>query len=197
MSRNIIDAIVEIINCNSFQLSQIYNASNRVNASGEALEIFVKDLFAGTVGMANSSQKNTLLSNTFSYLGNNSNPPDAILKKGDAIEIKKIETNNAGLALNSSYPKDKLYSNDTMISKDCKVCEDDENGLGWDVKDMIYAVGVMEKSSKNIKSLAFVYGVDYCADREVYLRIKNTIKAGVEEINGVEFAETRELGRIN
>ena len=48
-------------------------------------------------------------SEVFSYLGNTSNPPDMIIKDGDAIEVKKIEGFNT-LMLNSSYPKQKLYS---------------------------------------------------------------------------------------
>ena len=42
-----------------------------------------------------------------------------------------------------------------------------------------------------------VYGVDYCAEEEIYTRIKSTIKYGVEDIQGIEFSETKELGRIN
>jgi hypothetical protein len=42
-----------------------------------------------------------------------------------------------------------------------------------------------------------VYGLDYCASKECYERIKTTIKNGVESIPGVEFAESKELGHIN
>lgn len=42
-----------------------------------------------------------------------------------------------------------------------------------------------------------VYGLDYCASDSCYKRLKDTIKAGVNAIENVEFAETRELGRIN
>lgn len=41
----------------------------------------------------------------------------------------------------------------------------------------------------------YVYGLDYCANEECYLRIKNTIKNGIESIAGVTFSETKELGR--
>ena len=49
----------------------------------------------------------------------------------------------------------------------------------------------------NIQHLAMVYGEDYCAEEECYLRIKSKIKQGVESIQGVEFSETKELGRVN
>lgn len=65
----------------------------------------------------------------------------------------------------------------------------------WQKKDMLYAVGIM--NGENLQSLAFVYGDDYCADEEIYKAVKQRIKQGVETIEGVEFAETKELGRIN
>lgn len=42
-----------------------------------------------------------------------------------------------------------------------------------------------------------VYGIDYCADAECYLKIKNQIKEGIGNIGGIQFAETKELGRVN
>lgn len=76
-----------------------------------------------------------------------------------------------------------------MIKKACKTCEN------WNVKDMIYAVGVVD--TNNLTSLALVYGDDYCAEKSVYEQIKSVIKNGVESISGVEFSETKELGRVN
>lgn len=156
---------------------------------GGALEEYVKDLFAGTVGEKDEKLRNRKLSEVFSYLGNQNNPPDSIVRGQDAIEVKKIMNNDAALALNSSYPKSKLYSNSPMISNACKNCED------WTVKDMIYIVGVVH--GEKLKSLCMVYGEDYCADMETYEKVKNVIKSGVEGIDGVEFAPTRELGRVN
>ena len=48
-----------------------------------------------------------------------------------------------------------------------------------------------------IKHLAFVYGIDYAASEDVYSRIKQKIKLGVETIPDVEFSDTKELGRVN
>lgn len=129
------------------------------------------------------------ISDVFSYLGNNSNPPDAMLRGGDAIEVKKIETDGAALALNSSYPKHIVKASSPMISNACKVAEK------WKEKDIIYAVGVVRNN--NLKHLCMVYGLDYCASDECYSRIRATIKKGVESIPGIEFAESRELGHIN
>lgn len=185
---NIINAIYNLVNNPVTKIVSDYSGKNRANNAGDALEKYVKDLFANTLN-TNEIERVEKLSEVFSYLGNNSNPPDAMLKQGDAIEVKKIESETAALALNSSYPKHKLYYNSAMISSACRCAEN------WIEKDMIYAVGVIKKNE--LKHLTMVYGSDYCASEECYNRIKNTIKNGVEKIPGIEFAESRELGHIN
>lgn len=187
---NIINAIYNLVSHPVIELVEYYQGRNRANSSGDALEEYIKDLFADSFEM-NEADRLERLSEVFSYLGNNSNPPDAMIRGGDAIEVKKIETNNASLALNSSYPKHILSSNSPMISAACKGAEE------WTEKDMIYAVGIVDKTNNHLKHLSMVYGLDFCADEECYSRIKRTIKDGVEAIPGVEFAESRELGHIN
>lgn len=185
---NIIDAIVNLVNNPVTELVDYYQGKNRANNSGDSLEEYIKDLFANTFEMP-EKERLEKISQVFSYLGNNSNPPDAMLRNGDAIEVKKIESDNAALALNSSYPKHTVLSSSRMISAACKSAED------WSEKDIIYAVGVVKQNS--LRHLSMVYGLDYCASDECYSRIKSTIKNGVESISGVEFAESRELGHIN
>ncbi len=185
---NIIDAIYNLVNNPITELVDYYQGRNRANNAGDALEEYIKDLFANTFNMPVNERLETL-SQVFSYLGNNSNPPDAMLRGGDAIEVKKIESDNAALALNSSYPKHTVKSTSPMISAACK------NAENWNEKDIIYAVGVVKQNK--LKHLSMVYGLDYCASDECYSRIKSTIKTGVENIPGVEFAETKELGHIN
>ena len=187
---NIINAIYNLVNHPVVELVEYYQGRNRANNAGDALEEYIKDLFADSFEM-NETDRLEKLSEVFSYLGNNSNPPDAMIRGGDAIEVKKIETNNAALALNSSYPKHILSSNSPMISAACKSAEE------WTEKDMIYAVGIVDKTNNDLKHLSMVYGLDYCASEECYSRIKKTIKDGVEAIPGVEFAESKELGHIN
>jgi len=186
---NIINAIIQLVENPKFELRKYSESHNRANNMGEALEEYIKDIFAGTVNESDENIRNQKLSEVFSYLGNQNNPPDSMLRGGDAIEVKKIESNDSSLALNSSYPKAKLFADSPMIKNACRTCEN------WTVKDMIYAVGVVDDN--NIKSLALVYGDDYCAEKSVYEQIKTVIKNGVESISGVEFAETKELGRVN
>ena len=128
-------------------------------------------------------------SETFAYLGNQNNPPDAILRGSDAIEVKKIESPTSALALNSSYPKAKLSSSSPMISNACKTAEE------WEEKDLIYAVGVITNSQ--LSALSFVYGMDYAASASVYENTKNAVCEGINSISNLEFSETKELGRIN
>lgn len=186
---NIIDAICNLLKNKPKEIKAYYNKNNRANSMGDSLENFISDLFCDTVLEADESKKLLKKSEVFSYIGNNNNPPDFMLRGGDAIEVKKIENANSTIALNSSYPKVKLFANSQMITTACKNCED------WTQKDMIYSVGVMEKNL--IKSLVFVYGIDYAASCEVYDKIKNVIKQGIKTIAGVEFAQTKELGRVN
>ena len=79
-----------------------------------------------------------------------------------------------------------------MITNACKHCEDDIGG--WEKKDLIYFVGNVHKNK--LKCLTIVYGDCYSASDEIYSRIKNKIKNGVEEINGIEFIHTNELGKL-
>lgn len=188
---NIIDAIITLVNNPITKITEYYQGRNRANNAGDALEEYTKDLFANSFGM-NEAERLKKIESVFSYLGNTNNPPDAMLWNGDAIEVKKIEANNSALALNSSYPKQKLFSESKMINKGCRDAENNQ----WAEKDMIYTIGVVDKEN-NLRHLCMVYGLDYCADEEVYSRIKSTIKQGVESIQGVDFTESKELGHIN
>lgn len=188
---NIIDAIIRLVENPVTNIKEYKIGNNRANNAGVALEEYVKDLFAGSFGLG-EAERAEKLSNAFSYLGNNSNPPDAMLKGGDAIEIKKIETAGGALALNSSYPKHTLKSTSNMISGACRKAE-----AGWEEKDMIYIVGVVPKNAKNLTKMCMVYGMDYCASEECYAGLKAKIKEGVENIPGIDFEETAEIGHIN
>ncbi len=189
---NIINAICNLVENPKIELIRNGESTNRANNMGEALEEYIKDIFAGTVDFEDGQTRTVALSSVFSYLGNQTNPPDSMLRggnSGDAIEVKKIETQTSPLALNSSYPKHKLYSDSQMISKACRDCEQ------WTKRDMIYAVGVVK--DRYLKSLAFVYGEDYCAEKETYEKVKTKIKDGVETIEGIEFIPSKELGHVN
>lgn len=186
---NILQAIKAIIDNPISDIVSYYQGKNRINSVGDALECFVKDIFSEALNEDDLNVKNEKYSEAFSYIGNQNNPPDIILKNGDAIEVKKIESLKSGIALNSSYPKSKLYSDEPMITSSCRNCED------WQEKDIIYAIGVVK--NKKLQLLWLIYGDCYAADREIYQRIRNKINSGITEIPDVEFSETKELGRVN
>ena len=188
---NFLEAISNICSNPITELKSHYSARNRMNNMGDALEIYIQDAFSNSINEKNIEIRSKNINETFSYLGNQNNPPDMILKNGDAIEVKKIQSIGASIALNSSYPKDKLYSSDSRITETCKNCEEGE----WSVKDLIYTIGFT--SDDTLKHLWLFYGDCYAADKSTYTRISNKIKSGIEEISEVEFQVTNELGRVN
>lgn len=186
---NILEAIYNIANHQDFGIKNLYSGRNRANNMGEALENYIKDAFAGTFGITDELQRMQSFNQKFSWLGNQNHPPDIMIKDGDAIEVKKTQSAKSDLALNSSYPKSDIHATSPMITKECKDCEN------WTVKDLIYCVG--HTSDETLNSLWLVYGNIYAAKHETYQRIKNTISDGIGTIPDVEFAETKELGRVN
>ena len=179
---NILEAIANINEHRHFEISSMYSGKNRVNNIGEALEYYVKDAFANTFNIKDEVVRDSILEQKFSWLGNQNNPPDSMIRGGDALEVKKTESANAGLALNSSYPKSTIKKDDPLIVPDFVICEE------WEERDIIYCVG--HTDSSRLKSLWMVYGSIYAARHETYKRIKDTISNGVNSIPNVEFAET-------
>lgn len=188
---NILTAIKAIVENSTLNVVEDSEGviQNRMNQMGQALEEYVKNAFADCMGQ-DSRAALKARNETFSYLGNSTNPPDAMLIGSDAIEIKKINTlGTTQLQLNSSYPKNKLHSDNPKICKACRECE------AWKEKDMIYVVG--QVNDQELQNIFFVYGDLYCDSHEVYEKVENAIKEGIESLDEVELAETNELGRVN
>lgn len=185
---NILEACLTIANNPWGKLQDNNDGRNRVNNVGKALELYIENSFAGIVNDINETDRLKIIDDTYSYLGNQNNPPDLMLKDGDAIEVKKIQSANSALALNSSYPKAKLFSDSSMITKRCKTCED------WSEKDIIYAVG--HTTDNNLKSLWMVYGDCYAAEKDIYERIKNIISDGIQTIPDVDLVKTNEIAKV-
>lgn len=187
---NIITGIINIINDQQKKLCSSNNTHNRLYALGEPLEDYIKDVFSGAIGL---STQNKIQSHAraFSYGGAKNNPPDAVLKYGDAIEVKKVES-IGDIPLNSSYPKNRLYRDDPKLTSFCRNIDDGN----WNVKDIIYAIGCVDKKSHILKSLVMVYGSIYCADKEYYEPIFNSIKESIK-CAPLTLEETEELAHIN
>ena len=184
---NLLQALKNIVDNPIIKVKDYYTGRNRANSVGEALENYVKDIFANSFDFSEADRLQKF-NEVFSYLGNQNNPPDIILRNGDAIETKKVQSPTSALALNSSYPKSKLFADSPMLTQACKNCEE------WTEKDIIYIVG--HTNDTDIKYLWFVYGDCFSADKEVYEKIKKTISSGITEIPNVEFTETNELGKV-
>lgn len=186
---NILEAIVNIVENPILEIRNHYAGRNRANNVGEALETFVKDAFANIIHATDEQERMARYNEVFSWLGNQNHPPDIMIREGDAIEVKKTQSVNSDLALNSSYPKSNIQSNSTMITQECRTCEE------WIEKDLIYCVG--HTNDESVNSLWMVYGNIYAAKHETYQIIKQKITDGIAEIPNVELAETNELGRVN
>ncbi len=189
MATNLLIAIKNIVNNPTKNITPHNTYSNRINSKGETLELYIKDAFCNTLTIADLNKKNEIFSKEFSYIGNQNNPPDIMIRGGDAVEIKKIEGTTSGIALNSSYPKDRLYADSPMITEECRRCED------WTEKDILYSIGVVKNDT--LKSLWFIYGDCYAAKKDIYEKIKAKISSGLQELTDIELAKTNELGRVN
>lgn len=94
---NILRAIHKAAQNGSQELLKLYKSKNRANAMGDALEEYVKDLFAGTSIDQEIGSIIQEHSNIFSYDGNQNNPPDFILRGSDAVEVKKLRAGKVRL----------------------------------------------------------------------------------------------------
>jgi len=193
MANNILSAINNIVSFKTYDLrSYALTYLIRINAVGEQLEFYIKDAIANSLKLP-QDEKEIVYAKVFSYLGNQNNPPDMIIKNSDAFEVKKIGSPRSSLALNSSPPKDKLLSSDIRITNACRNCEANM----WTEKDLFYVIGYA--IGGKIKYLFFIHGRCYAADHAVYDKIHSPIKKKVDSIIdslGFEKGRTVEIGKV-
>ena len=190
MGTNVLTAIINIKNLSNYKINEDGNTvNNRINQEGVALETFVKDAFSNSFYETDKELKEEEHLKYFSYAKSGNKPPDAMIKNGDAIEVKKRET-FGDIQLNSSYPKNKLFVDDTRISKECKKCEE------WVEKDLLYVIGVIPKKKKILTCISFIYGDCFAADKEVYINAKNLASNKLNELTEASL-ETNEIARFN
>lgn len=189
MKTNILKALINLDKTKQSSIMQIYTNNNRINSVGDSLEYYIKDLFSHSFEISKVEEKDKIHKEYFSYLGSANRPPDAMINGGDAIEVKKIESQGSRIALNSSAPKKKLYYDNPKISKDCRKAE----SSNWEEKDLIYIIGVVKKGE--LKLLWFIHGECYAASSKVYNKLAENIKKETTKA-GYEFTETKELGKV-
>ena len=175
-----------------------------INSVGAGFETFVKDILTGKFYGDDSSARESAYKEHFSYSGSQNKAIDAIVKMGDAFEIKKVELRegqeriDTKIALNNSYPKALLYPDDEKTLKMLRGID----GGNWEQKDIFYVIGGIGKKDHLIKQLYFVQGVCYSANRELYEVTFESVRKAIEnalnneEFSELEFKRTKELGRI-
>jgi hypothetical protein len=163
-------------------------STNRINQMGDSFEAFVKNSF---LKQPDESRAGTTLASVFSYLGSSTRPPDAMIRNGDVLEIKKVESSTGQLQFNSSFPKQKLQHDDVMISNDCKVSED------WTERDVVYYVGVIPKQSEFPTDILIVSGDCFAASRRHYEDTFREVQTALHNGFGPRLSVSKELGRIN
>lgn len=185
---NVIDAISNLVD-QAFFVMRDEVSLNRMNRQGESLESFVKGAFCPIPDGADPELKLQLQEKVFSYLGNQNNPPDFMLRGGDAVEVKKTEGRSGRISLNSSFPKRVLKSTSNMITQACRNAEE------WETKDNLYVIGEL-LSDQSLQHLWFVYGDCFAAEDGTYESIRTVIRDGVSNLD-LELSESNELGRVN
>lgn len=185
---NVLRAMKQLIDCRYSLISQTASGLNRANTAGEALEGFVKDAFAGCIEFRTAVGREASWNSTFSYFGSANNPPDALVRGGVAIETKKLGSLKSDLALNSSYPKQKLRVTDSKISEAAISAEP------WVEKDLVYAIGTVKGG--HLKRLWLVYGDCLAADDSHYERVESLLSKLINEESGLRIAQTNEIANI-
>lgn len=173
---NILEALINIVENKDYEITEYTKGGNRAQNMGEALEEYIFDAFSNSFEIEDSDERTAEHQKTFSFLGSKNKIPDAILKNGDALEVKKA-TSESSIQLNSSYPKHTLKATDTRIKASALTCEDKL----WEEKEMLYCFGYIPSGGKHLKSIWFVYGRILCDLQEVYEEIINNIKGNLDD----------------
>lgn len=186
---NVLVALKNILDRNSCILTPIFRSNGSVNAAGDSLEFFVKDMFCtGASQYQYEHEKMRKYNEYLSWTGNSSNFPDFIVKGGVGVEPKKLNNRSySSLALNSSYPKDYIYPNSQNLPK---FIDEDE----WDKKDVIYVAGNLNTENNKLLSIWFAYGNTMVADRSTYLNLINEIREAIANTNAT-LMKSKELAR--
>ncbi len=147
----VLRAVRNLVVGHDVHVGEVRESVNRANSLGEAFEIYIKNVFAGAFGLAGTAYQKKI-EEVFSYQGSAGKPPDLMIRGGDAIEIKKLQSRDSQIQLNSSFPKNKLHADDSRVSAEAK------NAEPWTEKDILYVVGNVDAKSKTVRSMWWIYG---------------------------------------
>lgn len=200
-SINTLTAYYNILAHNSSKLPPIISRKGgSSNSQGDYFEFFIKDIYCKeSLQYPYKEEKENKYLEYFSWTGDASHFPDMIIRGGEGIETKKMNSDSKSIALNSSYPKDYLYMDTQNIPKEMT-----EDNPHWNKKHIVYAVATVPKNINGIQNedqkcskIWLAFGNTFVADRLVYLNLINGIKLGAESSNPTaEFKPSKEIGRI-
>jgi hypothetical protein len=169
------------------------DSKNSVSKTGKALELYVQDMFCDVSFDSDKETREQAYKTHLSWFGRGDNPPDFMIKEGDAVEVKKLESRSTGIQLNSSFPKDKLHNDDPRITKECRKCEDED----WESKDHLYAIGYVKKGKNIVDTITFTYGDCIAADRNFYTGIMEHLGDVLDKHANRPASASDEISRFN
>ena len=159
-----------------------------VSRAGEGLELWVKHFLAGTIGHADDSVVEEIWSKKFSFHGGTNNPPDVMIKKSIAVEVKKTENASGTIQLNSSWPIRSLLREDSHITQECREAED------WVEKPFLFITGRINPTTKSSGALWIVDGRCLSDHETVYETLMAGARASMLTLGS---EKTREIGKFN
>ena len=183
---NVINALINLYNLKDFENNETSNTGNTLNDVGAKLETYIKKLF---IDKNDKDYPNNAL-DYFSYEGNQKNPPDFMLREGDAFEVKKLEAVSSDIPLNSSFPKETLKFDDPKLTKKCRNSE----LVSWKEKDIFYIIGYQK--DKLLKHVFFIQGSCFACSYDYYNQIFQNLKKHIEKGDFI-LSDTDEIARLN
>ena len=192
---NVINAICNLISLTETRGAPLRLSSrgagrytNAINSVGESFEDFIRHSFAGSFGLSDE-EKARRWASVYSYIGGQNNPPDLMLRGGDAVEIKKIESIGGSIQLNSSMPEQVLRRDNPMLTNECR------NSEIWDEKPLLYVVGTVKQSL--LTHISMVYGSEFCSTEANYRELRDQIANEIASLDHISLVDSREIAHVN
>lgn len=192
---NVINAISNIISLTETRGAPLRLSSrgvgrytNAINSVGESFEDFIRHSFADSFGLPDEERARRWAS-VYSYIGGQNNPPDLMLRGGEAVEIKKIESIGGSIQLNSSMPEQVLKRDNPMLTSECRYSEI------WDEKPLLYVVGTVKQSL--LTHISMVYGSEFCSTEANYRELKDQIANEIASLDHISLITSREIAHVN
>ena len=191
---NVINAI-----CNLISLTETHGAplrlsatgvgryNNAINSVGESFEDFIRHSFANSFGLPDE-EKARRWSSIYSYIGGQNNPPDLMIRGGDAVEIKKIGSIGGSIQLNSSMPEQVLRSDSPMLTNECR------NSEVWNEKPLLYVIGTVQQSL--LTHISMVYGSEFCSTEASYRGLRDLIANEIGSLDNISLVNSREIAHV-